>query len=253
MQPPDLMPEGELNPSDSELRALVHTLPALVCRGRADGGGVDFVNKGFIDYTGLAGAAAFGWGWMDAVHPVDRRRVTVCAKSILTSGTSHTTEMRLRRFDGVYRWFYARGLPLRDSANQILRWYVLLTDIDDRKRAEELLRASEQQFRAILDSIPGLVALVNATSGEIELVNRGVLDYFGRSLEQLQQWTMSDSVHPDDLPRVIAAWQRAITTGEAPEWEHRIRRSDGVYRWFQLRGFPWRDSNDQLVRWYCLT
>jgi PAS domain S-box-containing protein len=378
MQPPNLMPERELNPSDSELRALVHTLPVLVSKGRADGGGVDFVNKRFIDYTGLAGAAALGWGWMDAVHPVDRRRVTVCAESILTSGTSQTTEMRLRRFDGtyrwflfdgsplhdasgtvvgwnaikvdvddrkraaealgesvqelrliidsipghvailntsgqaetvnrglldyfgrpfedfqfgdtsdhvhpddlagviaawvqamstgtmveyehrlrrfdgVYRWFYARGVPLRDSANQILRWYVLLTDIDDRKRAEELLRAREQQFRAILDSIPGLVALVNATSGEIELVNRGVLDYFGRSLEQLQQWTMSDSVHPDDLPRVIAAWQRAITTGEAPEWEHRLRRSDGVYRWFHLRGFPWRDSNNQLVRWYCL-
>jgi PAS domain S-box-containing protein len=107
-------------------------------------------------------------------------------------------------------------------------------------------------LRSIVDSIPGLVALVNASSGEIELLNQAVLDYFGRNLEELQQWTSGDSVHPDDLPRVIAAWQHAIATGEPPEWVHRLRRSDGVYRRHQLRGFPWRDISNRVVRWYCL-
>jgi PAS domain S-box-containing protein len=107
-------------------------------------------------------------------------------------------------------------------------------------------------LRTIIDSIPGMVAVVNASTGEIELVNQTVLDYFDRNLEELQQWTEDDSVHPDDLPRVIAAWQHAVNAGEPPYWEHRLRRSDGAYRWFQLRGFPWRDSGNDVVRWYCL-
>jgi PAS domain S-box-containing protein len=111
--------------------------------------------------------------------------------------------------------------------------------------------AAEQQFRTIVDSVPGLVAILNV-SGEIELVNRGVLEYFGRSLEELQDWTTGDSVHPDDLPAVIALWQRAIRTGQLLESEHRLRRSDGVYRWFQLRGLPRRDDDHKLERWYCL-
>jgi PAS domain S-box-containing protein len=93
---------------------------------------------------------------------------------------------------------------------------------------------------------------VNASSGKIELVNRTVLDYFGRTLEELQDWPISDAVHPDDLPRVIAAFQSAIATGEPPAWQHRLRRSDGVYRWFQLHGFRWHDNDHRLTRWYCV-
>ena len=72
---------------------------------------------------------------------------------------------------------------------------------------------SEGELRTIVDSIPGLVAIV-APSGEIEMVNRGVLDYFGRTLEELQHWRMSDSVHPEDLPSVVERWQHAIDTGD---------------------------------------
>jgi PAS domain S-box-containing protein len=251
MQPPDLMPEGELNPSESELRALVHTLPALVCRGRADGGGVDFVNKGFIDYTGLAGAAALGWGWMDSVHPVDRRRVTVCAKSILTSGTSQTTEMRLRRFDGTYRWFLFEGSPLHDASGTVVGWNAIKVDVDDRKRADEALRESVQELRLIIDSIPGQVAILN-TSGQAETVNRGLLEYFGRPFEDFQFGDTSDHVHPDDLTGVIAAWVQAMSTGTMVEYEHRLRRFDGVYRWFYARGLPLRDSANHILRWYVL-
>ena len=88
--------------------------------------------------------------------------------------------------------------------------------------------------------------------GEVEHVNRQVLEYFGRTLEELKQWGTTDAVHPADLPRVIAAWQHAVETGLPYEFEHRIRRGDGEYRWFQSRGLPLRDAEGRIVRWYNL-
>src|SRR5215510_14415072 len=110
---------------------------------------------------------------------------------------------------------------------------------------------SEQSFRLIVETIPGLVAVMTAT-GEVEHVNRQVLEYFGRTLEELRRWGTSDAVHPADLPRVNAAWQHAVETGEPYEFEHRLRRFDGEYRWFQSRGLPLRDAEGRIVRWYNL-
>jgi formate hydrogenlyase transcriptional activator len=110
---------------------------------------------------------------------------------------------------------------------------------------------SEESFRLIVETIPGLVAVMTPT-GAVEHVNRRVLEYFGRTLDELKQWGTSDAVHPSDLPLVIAAWQHAVETGEPYEFEHRIRRFDGAYRWFQSRGLPLRDGDGRIVRWYNL-
>jgi formate hydrogenlyase transcriptional activator len=117
------------------------------------------------------------------------------------------------------------------------------------KRAEEALRESEQSFRLIFDSIPGLIA-VQTAAGELELVNRQLLEYFGKTLQELKTWSTNDTVHPGDLPSVIAAWKRSVETGDPYDHEHRIRRADGVYRWFQVRGLPLRDAEGRILRWY---
>ena len=110
---------------------------------------------------------------------------------------------------------------------------------------------SEESFRLIVETIPGLVAVMTA-DGKVEHVNRQVLEYFGRTLDELRQWGTTDAVHPADLPRVAAAWQHAVDTGQPYEVEHRIRRADGEYRWFQSRGLPLRDANGRILRWYNL-
>jgi len=110
---------------------------------------------------------------------------------------------------------------------------------------------SEESFRLIVETIPGLVAVMTPT-GAVEHVNRRVLEYFGRTLDELKQWGTSDAVHPTDLPLAIAAWQHAVETGEPYEFEHRIRRFDGEYRWFQSRGLPLRDGDGRILRWYNL-
>ena len=163
----------------------------------------------------------------------------------------YDSEYRIRRADGVYRWFQVRAVPVRDTEGRIIRWYCLHTDIDDRKRAEEALRASEQSLRLIVDSIPGLVATMNA-AGELQLFNRQLLEYFGRTPEELKNWATSDVVHPDDLPRAIAAFTNAVESGHPYDIEHRCRRADGVYRWFQVRALPVRDTEDRIISWYIL-
>jgi PAS domain S-box-containing protein len=110
---------------------------------------------------------------------------------------------------------------------------------------------SEDSFRLIVETIPGLIAVMTP-AGEVEHVNRQVLEYFGRTLDELKQWGTSNAVHPADLPRVLAAWQHAVETGQPYEFEHRIRRADGEYLWFQSRGLPLRDADGRIVRWYNL-
>src|SRR5438132_13943547 len=91
-----------------------------------------------------------------------------------------------------------------------------------------------------------------SAAGEVQTLNRQVLEYFGKTAEELKSWATSDPVHPDDLPRVLAAFTRSIETGQPYDIEHRCRRADGVYRWFQVRALPVRDTEGGITGWYIL-
>jgi PAS domain S-box-containing protein len=114
-----------------------------------------------------------------------------------------------------------------------------------------LLTNRMRESRVIVDSIPGLVALLSPT-GEVETVNRQLLDYFRQSLEELRQWGTNGTVHPEDLPHVVEVFTHSIATGSPYEIVQRLRRADGVYRWMQNSGFPLRDTNGRVVRWCVL-
>jgi formate hydrogenlyase transcriptional activator len=88
--------------------------------------------------------------------------------------------------------------------------------------------------------------------GEVDVVNHRVLEYFGRTLEELKHWATGDAIHPDDLAEAVAAWKRSVETGAPYDFEHRLRRADGTYRWFQSRGHPLRDREGRVIRWYNL-
>lgn len=119
------------------------------------------------------------------------------------------------------------------------------------KHAEEALRAHELNFQLIVESIPAPVAVITPT-GEVEALNQPILDYFGKSFDELTGWANSDTVHPDDLPHVIEVRQKALERGETYEVESRHRRADGVYRWFHVRGFPLKNTDGRILRWCVL-
>jgi PAS domain S-box-containing protein len=211
---------------------------------RAPNGELETVNRQCLDYFGRSLEELKNWGTSDAVHPEDLPRVLELFKRAIASGIPYHFDQRLRRFDGEYRWFDCRGVPIRDDFGRIARWYVLLTDIEDRTRAEHALRSA-------LDGIAGLIVVL-APNGEVETVNRQVFEYFGRSLEWLKNWGTNDTVHPEDLPRTLEVFKRALASGNSFQNELRLRRSDGEYRWFDTRHVPIRDDSGRIARWYVL-
>lgn len=242
--------EDALRERERESRLIVDTIPGLVALLSASGE-VEVVNQQILEYFGQTLEELKHWGTSGVIHPDDVPHVIDVFMTSIATGAPYDIQQRFRRWDGVFRWFRNSGFPLRDTHGQIVRWCVLLTDIDDQQRAEDALRESERELRLIVDSIPGLVAAFTS-EGELEFVNRPILEYFGKTLEELKRWGTDDTTHPEDNPRVVELFSRAIASGEPFEWESRARRFDGVYRWLQSRGYPLRNTDGNIVRWYNL-
>jgi PAS domain S-box-containing protein len=150
------------------------------------------------------------------------------------------------------------GKPPRNVSTSLDALLGIANELEERvaQRTRDLatqdaLRESERESRLVMDSIPGLIAAFTP-AGEVEFVNRPILEYFGTTIEELKRWGTRGSTHPEDLPRVVELFTQAIASGEPFEFEVRTRRFDGVYRWFQSRGLPLRDANGRIVRWYNL-
>jgi PAS domain S-box-containing protein len=235
---------------EHDTRRIVDNIPGLIVRMTA-AGEVEDVNRQLLEYFGSSLDDIKNWTTSGVVHPEDLARAIEVAGHSFATGDPYKMEIRVRRFDGVFRWFQARGIPQRDAEGRILHWYALHTDIDDQKRAEEALRASEFNARMIVDSIPGLVARVSP-AGEVEVVNRPLLEYFGKDLEEIRNWQLTDAIYPDDMPVAMETFNNFLPTGRPFDVEHRLRRFDGVYRWFQSRGLPLRDSEGRILNWYVL-
>jgi PAS domain S-box-containing protein len=216
----------------------------------APDGDIEAVNRQILEYYGTT-LVELKRRWQDFVHPEDLPRVIVGLTEAFASGEPFEVEFRPRRFDGVYRWFQARTLPFRDANGRIVRWYNLLTDIDDLKHAEQALRERERNLRSAIDGIPGLVGIL-APNGEVEAVNRQIIEYCGQSIEELKNWGVNGTVHHEDLPHVAEIFTRSIAEGIPYQIEQRLRRFDGVYRWFDNRGIPIRDDSGRIARWYVL-
>jgi PAS domain S-box-containing protein len=237
--------------SEARLRLIIDTIPVPAWSSRADGA-TDFVNQRWLDYTGITADQALGWGWKVVSHPDDLDSNAEYWRSVLASpDVDRELEGRLRRFDGTYRWFLFRVRPLRDESGSVIQFYGTCIDIEDRKRASDALRASELKFRLIVHSIPGLVATMTP-KGDLELVNQPVLDYTGLAFDALKDWSATGLVPEDELPRVAARWKQSVDTGCEYDVEHHMRRADGAYRWFHVRGLPLRDNQGMVVRWYCV-
>ena len=242
--------EEKLRESEYESRLIVDSIPGAVAL-LSPTGNLEMVSHQGIEFFGRTVEELSGWGTNDTIHPEDLPGVIDAFTRALTTGRPYEVTARFRRADGVYRWSQNRGCPLRDRNGDIACWCSLITDIDDQKRAEEALRASENNFRQIVDNIPGLVATLSP-GGEIELVNQQYLDYFGKSLDEIKSWRVNDLLHPDDLHRMETAFAHAMTAGTALIEEFRYRRADGVFRWFHARVFPMLDPDGRLARWYVL-
>src|ERR1700758_4775703 len=238
-----------LENSETRLRQVIDTIPTLAWCNLADGPN-EFLNKRWHEYTGLTPEESNGWGWQTAFHPDDLPPLMERWRELLTSGDSGEIEARLRRYDGVYRWFLIRVEPFRDETGKLLRWYGTSTDIESLKQTEEKLREEERELRRITDAIPQAIVVQDPAGASI-YANQTTLDYTGLKAEDVIAPLFRERIfHPDDLERLREVRKAALARGVPFEIEQRARRQDGQYRWFLIRYNPFRNDQGQVTRWY---
>jgi formate hydrogenlyase transcriptional activator len=239
----------EARTSEAWLRKIIDTIPTQAYCNLPDGTN-EFSNKRWQDYTGLSSEESSGWGWQVAYHPEDLPRTLDKWRELLAAGEAGEIQARLRRHDGVYRWFLFRCEPLRDETGKIVRWYGTNTDIDDLKRTEEKLREDERELRRTTDAIPHEIVVQDA-SGVSLWANQATLDYTGLTADDVIRPGFRERIfHSEDIERLRSQRQEALAREVPFEIEQRALGKDGQYRWFLIRYNPFRNEQGNLVRWY---
>ena len=158
--------------------------------------------------------------------------------------------MRLRRFDGEYRWFQIAAAPVYDEQGNVVRWCGINTDIDPNKCSEQKLRHDEADLRTIVDTIRQPI-VVMAPDGATLYANRVVLDRTGLTAGELDdQGFFAPAFHPDDIDRLRAERQEGLLRGDPFDLEARLLFKRQQYRWQLLQYNPLKDANGHVIRWY---
>jgi PAS domain S-box-containing protein len=174
--------EQDVRRSEDRLRLVIDTLPGLVWSKLPDGS-ADFLNQRFREYTGLSVEEGLGWGWMlNAFHPEDRTQEEW--RAAFAAGKPFEKEARLRRADGAYHRFLIRAVPLRDEMGNVVKWYGSTTDIEDRKRAEEVLLEAQDKL-ARVTRIQAMAELAAAVAHEVNQPLTAIMTNANFSIRQL--------------------------------------------------------------------
>ena len=166
-----------LQRSERELQEVIETIPVMAWSAAADGA-VEFFNRPWLDYAGLSSDQVQGWGWTGAVHPDDLNELTDYWRDVLASGEPGEIEARLRRFDGVYRWFLFRATPSLANG-RVVKWYGTNTDIEARKTAEQAIITQNRRLQLLLK-------LTKEITSNLEF--RELLRAISASIREVMDW-----------------------------------------------------------------
>lgn len=211
-----------------------------------DGNPVDYefteANKAFPKHTGIENP--IGKRIRRDIAPDHEQHWFDLYGNVARTGEPINTELPADALDN--RWYQAQAFRIDGPGSDNVA--VLFTDITKNKQAELSLKASEEEFRSLSQSM--LNHIWTATpDGRIEWLNDRVLAYSGETAERLKGDGWGTIVHPDDFPSAAAAWSHALETGELYQVEFRIRRHDGSYRWHVVRATPVKNENGEIRRW----
>jgi PAS domain S-box-containing protein len=185
------------------------------------------------------------------IHPDDRARVHELVTAFRDQGTIGQLdfEHRIVRPDGSLCWVAVRGEAIYDGGRLPVRLIGTLVDITDRKRAEEALQQSEAEYRQLADAMPQLV-WTSGPDGVVDYYNSRVAEYASITRAGEGSWSWQPVLHPDDLEPTLSAWRAAAQSGQLYSFEHRMRMSDGSFRWHLSRALPARDADGRILKWF---
>ena len=233
--------EARLARSEERYRTVTEALPQLVWTCRPDGS-CDFLNRQWVEYTGLAADQQLGLHWLDRViHPDDRAATYEHWMGAVAGRNPYDIEYRLRGADGRYRWFKTRGTAIRDEAGAITQWFGTCTDIEDLVAAREVLTRSREELERAVDERTRELDRLWTLSEDL----LAVADYDGRLLRVSPSWSRvlgfgeaallarpySELMHPDDAGWVLDALAAMRAGGRPVSIEFRMLSADGGWRW----------------------
>jgi PAS domain S-box-containing protein len=252
--------------AERRIQLIIDTVPVMIWTTTPDGR-CDFVSQRYLDYTGQTLEQALGSGWTQAVHPDDVEQAAIRWRAALPEAKPFEAEIRIRRFDGQYRWFLSRAFPLLDRSGQVLGWAGNDIDIHDRRQAEERLRRSEAYLQEA-QRLGRIGCYVRDMSSKISFVSPELLRIFGFCtdhdgtsnscpdqggtsqkilIELPDHLALIERIHPEDRPLFDEMKNRSLREETPCELDYRIVLPDGSIRHCHHVVHPVFAASGQLV------
>ena len=256
-EPGRSLDDEPLRKGEERWRRLVEALPQLVWSATPDGA-CDYFSAQWTQYTGVAESELLGWRWMDVLHPDDRHSTRRVWTDSVAERHAYDVEYRVRRRDGVYRWFKTRGVPIRDSKGGIVNWFGSCTDITDAKHTEEALRHARLELEkkvaerttelrrneAYLAEAQRLTRTgswaLNVASREFVYLSDQYYQICGldpdEGMPSLQ--AIRQRLHSEDRAHTDAIREKALSEGKSYELDYRIVLPDGIVKFIHSVARP---------------
>jgi len=238
--------ERRLAESEAELRVITDSLPVLVAfvdreeRYR-------FANSYYREFLGVDPDAMLGTRISDVLTDEDYAERRPLIERAL-AGETVVADVRIQHRDGSHRRAETRYIPRRDEQGAVVGFHILVFDVDERMRHAEVIERSNRRFRAAMDAVHG-VLWTNSADGRMVGEQPGWAAITGQTREEYQNFGWANAVHPDDAADSIVAWNKAVAAKGMFVHEHRVRRHDGEWRTYAIRGLPIVGADGELVEW----
>ena len=234
--------EAALRESEDHYRHMVELNPQIPWVLDADGNAMA-ISPRWEQVTGMNAESAEGRGFLEAIHPEDRTCVENVIATSIQSGDPIDVECRILSRNNRWRWIRSRGAARRDPSGKIIRWYGSADDIDDQKKAEEARRKSEEQLKAIFNSVPVGILLADAPDGRLSLSNpeaRRIFRHPVQSRHSIENYAQWGAIRVDGRRLESAEYPLArALRGETTRIEEALcLRGDGTEAWVSLLGAP---------------
>jgi PAS domain S-box-containing protein len=236
-----------LKNNEKQFRTLAEMAPQIIWSSFARGE-INYFNPFWYKFSGLTEDESLGNNWKNYVHPDDRDTLKKIWQSGIQLNKPFHLEFRLLNKNNAYEWFLCNAVPVKGQNQQAEGWIGTFSVIEEQKQILNLVKDKAEEFEVLADNITHHVWVENS-NGDAEYMNKKFFDYTGLNQSDIYTPKRLEVFHPDDFEELKTSWYNKKATYSGFEHEVRIRRKDGIYRWFKIRAMPVKDKSGNVVKW----